>query len=48
VSFDVAHQSYLPSLARRDEVVSGNSLLKPSHSGAAPFGLAAPQAFLDA
>ena len=34
VSFDVAYQSYLPALVGRDELVSGNSLLEVSRSGA--------------
>jgi MFS family permease len=34
VFFDVAYQSYLPALVGRDELVSGNSLLEVSRSGA--------------
>lgn len=34
VFFDVAHQSYLPSLVRRDELVEGNAKLELSYQGA--------------
>ncbi len=34
VFFDVAYQSYLPSLVRRDQLVSGNSALEVSRSAA--------------
>jgi predicted MFS family arabinose efflux permease len=34
VFFDVAYQSYLPSLVRRDELTEGNSKLEVSRSGA--------------
>lgn len=38
VSFDVAYQSYLPSLVGRDELVSGNSFLELSRSSAQVAG----------
>jgi MFS family permease len=34
VFFDVAYQSYLPSLVERDQIVDGNSKLETSRSGA--------------
>ncbi|MEU4802464.1 MFS transporter [Actinosynnema sp. NPDC023587] len=41
VMFDVAYQSYLPSLVGRDQLVEGNSKLTASHSMAAVSGPAA-------
>jgi MFS family permease len=38
VFFDVAYQSYLPSLVERDEIVEGNSKLEVSRSSAAIVG----------
>ena len=38
VFFDVAYQSYLPALVRRDELVEGNSRLELSRSGAQVVG----------
>ena len=38
VFFDVAYQSYLPSLVDRDQLVDGNSKLEVSRSGAALAG----------
>jgi MFS family permease len=38
VSFDVAYQSYLPSLVEREELVSGNSLLEVSRNAAQVAG----------
>src|SRR5207244_4725808 len=38
VSFDVAYQSYLPSLVGRHELVSGNSLLEVSRNAAQVAG----------
>ncbi len=34
VFFDVAYQSYLPSLVERDQIVDGNAKLQTSYSGA--------------
>ena len=38
VFFDVAYQSYLPSLVARDEIIEGNSKLEVSRSGAQVAG----------
>jgi MFS family permease len=38
VSFDVAYQSYLPSLVQRDALIAGNSLLEGSRSAAQVAG----------
>ena len=38
VFFDVAYQSYLPSVVRRDELVEGNSKLELSRAGSSVLG----------
>jgi MFS family permease len=38
VFFDVAYQSYLPSIVRRDELVEGNSKLELSRAGSSVIG----------
>src|SRR6266581_1406648 len=45
ICFEVAYQSYLPSLIKREELLEGNSKLKASDSAAevGAFGAAAPE-----
>ena len=48
VFFDVAYQSYLPSLVARDQLVDGNSKLEISRSGAQLAGPALAGALIQA
>ena len=48
VFFDVAYQSYLPSLVERHQLVEGNSKLEISRSGAAIVGPGAAGALISA